>query len=99
MAHLTKEQRDHLSARLANVKYPLRQHLQAKAKKHEPAKVVAARQLVKDFDAEASRLNSAAGAQADKLVQEATQVLLFGTTEQALAAVSKLEGMTNGPAR
>jgi hypothetical protein len=93
MANLTKEQRDHLSQRLASVKYPLRQYLQAKTRKPEPAKVAAARQLVKDFDNETSRLHSAAGAQADRLVQEATQVLLFGTTEQALAAVAKLEEM------
>lgn len=93
MSALTKEQRAYLDGRISALRYPARATALAKTHKAEPVVITQARAKVRAYDKEQEQRSTAAGQAADKLLDETRQVVLFGTAEQALAAVKKLEAL------
>jgi hypothetical protein len=62
----------------------------------EPASVLAARKLIKEFETKQSAVHKAVEAELEKAKNIAMDSVLFGTAETAIAAVKALEGKYRG---
>lgn len=82
------EQKKHLRSRLSNA---TREHMYGKREIREPAAVKRAHAIVRKFNNTAMRISNTHRKAVNKAEEKVKQVVLFGTADEALAAVTAFE--------
>lgn len=98
LSELERDQRKHVLGRIKALSSALPRYFEERTAKKEPAKVSAARALIKEYDDERSTARMIAYSQGKAVVRRLEEELLFKDPAAMLPELRRLEALVNRPA-